>query len=246
MPRVARHANANAKAPDCGSKSGDAGRSLRAADGVLLCAARRRETNSFRPFALFWRPGFAALQTRDSYASLGRKRRQGRERERGSLAGLDESRIFVGCDSITPAASGSGSHVCRDCIALSSFTARGMRGDRTAEARPEAQSEALVSEPSHVRRCCLLAIGPSRRLGHRCVVDRCSLSLLAFCLVWLFKRQPPHLILLHSSRLHLCLRRTRAFGISKRGKDTKKEAKEESRQQKTKTSTISSSSPSQS
>ncbi|KAL6811901.1 hypothetical protein V8C40DRAFT_125590 [Trichoderma camerunense] len=158
MPRVkvARHANANAKAPDCGSKSGDVGRSLRAADGVQRCFVRpgeerRTALGLFAFFFLFWRPGFAALQTRgtrDSYASWetgGEEAREGERRgERERLAGwLDEVKpIFVGCDSITPATSTSSQrfrvscHVCRDCIALSSFTARGMRGDRTAEARP--------------------------------------------------------------------------------------------------------------
>lgn len=93
MPRVARHANANAKAPDCGSKSGDAGRSLRAADGVQRCFVRpgEGETNSFRPFcSFFWRPGFAVLQTdkgnTGQYASWGRGE-EAREREACWLVG---------------------------------------------------------------------------------------------------------------------------------------------------------------
>ncbi|KAL6825519.1 hypothetical protein J3E69DRAFT_334464 [Trichoderma sp. SZMC 28015] len=96
MPRVkvARHANANAKAPDCGSKSGDVGRSLRAADGVQRCFVRPGEERrtALGLFALFfWRPGFAALQTRgtrDSYASWGEERGEARDREeRGLLVG---------------------------------------------------------------------------------------------------------------------------------------------------------------
>lgn len=95
MPRVkvARHANANAKAPDCGSKSGDAGRSLRAADGVaaLLCAARRGETNSFRPFSvLLLAPRVCDAADKGNTGQLcesGEERRQGIEREACWLVG---------------------------------------------------------------------------------------------------------------------------------------------------------------
>lgn len=54
--KVARHANANAKAPDCGSKSGDAGRSLRAAEGVQSCFVRPGEERrtALGLFALFF------------------------------------------------------------------------------------------------------------------------------------------------------------------------------------------------
>lgn len=96
MPRVrvARHANANAKAPDCGSKSGDVGRSLRAADGVQRCFVRPGEERrtALGLFALFF--GAQGLRRcrqgeHGTVMRVGgrREERQGREREACWLVG---------------------------------------------------------------------------------------------------------------------------------------------------------------